>query len=262
FMEQNYRNRGEKVDTTVAFLSQQVQEAKGKLDEQDKKLADFKGKHLQILPDYDQRNLGLLTGMNSQLDATTQALTRAQQDKSLNETLLNQQEANWKAMQSSGGTSPESQEQELANLQDQLAVLTTKYTPEHPDVIKVKAQIENLKKRMADTPQGAPSPAQVALREPPSIQQLRTKIKQDEMMIAELTKRQSQIQDQSRVLEGRLQASPAVEQELKELTRDYQTALDIYNDLLKKLEITKQGKDLEQAQQGETFKVLDAPSLP
>ena len=262
FMEQNYKTRGDAFNTAVGFLSQQVQDAKGKLDEQDKRLADFKSKHLQILPDYDQRNLGLLTGMNSQLDAATQALTRAQQDKSLNETLLNQQEANWKAVQTSGGTSPESQEQELASLQDQLAVLTTKYTPEHPDVMKVKAQIENLKKRMADAPQTAPSAAQIALREPPSIQQLRTKIRQDEMMIAELTKRQSQIQEQTRTIEGRLQASPAVEQELKELTRDYQTALEIYNDLLKKLELTKQGKDLEQAQEGETFRVLDAPSLP
>jgi uncharacterized protein involved in exopolysaccharide biosynthesis len=201
--------------------------------------------------------------MNSQLDATTQALTRAQEDKSLNETLLAQQEANWKSSQE-GAQNPENQEQTLAALQEQLAALLAKYTPEHPDAIKLKSQIEDLKKRMAEEP--APKPqktsTQAALREPPSVQQLRTRIKQDNFNIADLTKRQVQIQDQIRKLQSRLQASPVIEQQLKELTRNYQTASDIYNDLLKKRENSAMATDLEHQQEGENFKVLDAPSLP
>jgi polysaccharide chain length determinant protein (PEP-CTERM system associated) len=263
FMEQNAANRVDKSKKTTQFLTEQLDEAKTKLEEQDKKLAEFKGEHLVVLPEQEQTNLSLLTGMNTQLDAATQAVTRAQQDKSLNETLLAQQEANWKASQV-GQQNPESQEQELNALQDQLAVLLTKYTPEHPDVIKVKAQIEDLKRRMADAPAPKASPVgtQAALREPPSIQQLRARIKQDELNIAEMTKRQSQIQDQIRNVQGRLQASPVVEQQLKDLTRNYQTASDIYNDLLKKRENSAIASDLEHEQQGETFKVLDAPSLP
>src|SRR5262249_23176824 len=171
--------------------------------------------------------------------------------------------ANWKASQV-GEKNPETQEQELTNLQDQLAVLLTKYTPEHPDVVKVKAQIEGLKRRMAIAPVIKPSSAtsQAALREPPSIQQLRAKIKQDELNISDLTKRQSQIQDQIRSVTGRLQASPVVEQQLKELSRSYQTASEMYNDLLKKRDTAAMARDLEHQQQGETFKVQDAPSLP
>jgi len=240
-----------------------LDEAKQKLDDQDKKLAQFKSEHLVSLPEQEQTNLSLLAGMNTQLDAATQALTRAQQDKTLNETLLAQQEANWKASQV-GQQNPESQEQQLTTLQEQLAILLTKYTPEHPDVIKAKAQIEDLKKRMAETPspKSQPSATQLALREPPSIQQLRTRIKQDEFAISDLTKRQSQIQDQIRALQSRLQASPVVEQQLKELTRSYQTASELYNELLKKRENAAMATDLEHQQQGETFKVLDAPSLP
>ena len=65
------------------------------------------------MPEQEQTNLALLGRMNSQLDATTQALTRAQEDKSLNETLLSQQEANWKASQV-GLQNPETQDQQLA----------------------------------------------------------------------------------------------------------------------------------------------------
>ena len=263
FMEQNATNRVIISSKTTQFLTQQLDEAKQKLDDQDKKLAQFKSEHLVSLPEQEQTNLSLLAGMNTQLDAATQALTRAQQDKTLNETLLSQQEANWKASQV-GQQNPESQEQQLTTLQEQLAILLTKYTPEHPDVIKAKAQIEDLKKRMAETPspKSQPSATQLALREPPSIQQLRTRIKQDEFAISDLTKRQSQIQDQIRALQSRLQASPVVEQQLKELTRSYQTASELYNELLKKRENAAMATDLEHQQQGETFKVLDAPSLP
>jgi len=263
FMEQNANIRIIRSDEATKFLTQQVDEAKQKLDEQDKKLAQFKTEHPFVLPDQQQTNLGLLNGLNTQLDATNQAMTRAQEEKALNETLVSQQEANWKASQI-GEKNPETQEQELTNLQDQLAVLLTKYTPEHPDVGKVKAQIEDLKRRMAAAPANKPSTAssQASLREPPSIQQLRAKIKQDELNISDLTKRQSQIQEQIRSVTGRLQASPVVEQQLKELSRSYQTASDIYNDLLKKRSNAAMATDLEHQQQGETFKVQDAPSLP
>jgi polysaccharide chain length determinant protein (PEP-CTERM system associated) len=263
FMEQNATNRVDKSNKTTQFLTEQVEEAKQKLEEQDKKLAQFKGEHLVVLPEQEQTNLTLLTGLNTQLDAATQALTRAQQDKTLNETLLGQQETNWKASQV-GQQNPETQEQELTMLQEQLSALLTRYTPEHPDVVKAKTQIEDLKRRMAEAPapKTPPTASQAALREPPSIQQLRTKIKQDEFNIVELTKRQGQIQDQIRSVQGRLQASPVVEQQLKELTRSYQTASDIYNEVLKKRENSAMARDLEHEQQGESFKVLDAPSLP
>jgi polysaccharide chain length determinant protein (PEP-CTERM system associated) len=263
FMEQNATARGTQSGKVTKFLTEQLDEAKGKLDEQDKRLAQFKAEHLVSMPDREQANLTLLTGMNTQLDATTQALTRAQQDKSLNESLLTNQEANWKAAQV-GQQNPETQDQELAALQQQLSALLAKYTPEHPDVIKVKAQIEELNRKMAEAPapKPAPSAAQSALREPPALQQLRSRIKQDEFTIADMSKRQGQIQDQIRALQGSLQASPVVEQQLKELTRSYQTASDIYNDLLKKRENSAMATDLEHEQQGENFRVLDAPSLP
>ena len=263
FMEQNATNRVQRSNDTTKFLTEKVNEAKAKLDEQDRKLADFKGKHLVILPEAEQMNLNLLTSLNTQLDANAQALSRTQQDKTLNETLLAQQETNWKASQI-GQQNPESQENELTTLQDQLSVLLTKYTPEHPDVIKVRAQIENLKMRMAETP--APKPQmtseQATLREPPSIQALRARIKQDDLNIVDLNKRQTQIQEQLRGIQGRLQASPVIEQQLKDLTRDHQTASDIYNDLLRKRDNSAIARDMEHEQQGESFKVLDAPSLP
>jgi polysaccharide chain length determinant protein (PEP-CTERM system associated) len=263
FLEQNSREREQQASRTTSFLSRQVDEAKAKLDAQDAKLAQFKRQYLGSLPDEEQTNLSLLLGMNSQLEANTQALSRAQQDKVFNESLLGQQEANWKAAQS--GQSPETSEQQLNALQDQLAALQARYTPEHPDVIKIQSQIDELKKRMAQTPKTKNvenKAAQMAPSEPPQLQQLRAKRRQDELNIADLTRRQGQIQEQIRILQGRVQASPMVEQQYKELTRNYQSALDFYNELLKKREQSAMATDLEHQQESEQFRVYDPPSLP
>jgi capsular polysaccharide biosynthesis protein len=53
-----------------------------------------------------------------------------------------------------------------------------------------------------------------------------------------------------------------IQQEFKALTRDYQTALTFYNDLLKKRNESQMATELERRQQGEQFRVLDPPGLP
>ena len=263
FLEQNARERKQQANETTSFLSKQLEEAKKNLDDQDAKLAQFKRQYLGSLPEEEQSNLNILTGMNAQLEANTQALSRAHQDKAFNESLIGQQEANWKASQT--GQNPETAEQQLGALQDQLTSLQARYTSEHPDVIKLKSQIEELKKRMAGAPKNNPSASgssRASAAEPPQIQQLRAKLRQDDMNIADLTKRQSQIQDEIRQLQSRVQASPMVEQQMKELTRNYQTAQDFYNDLLKKRQNAGVAGDLESQQESEQFRVLDPPNLP
>jgi uncharacterized protein involved in exopolysaccharide biosynthesis len=118
FLEQNARERKQQANETTNFLTKQLEEAKKNLADQDAKLAQFKRQYLGSLPEEEQSNLNILTGMNAQLEANVQALSRAQQDKAFNETLLNQQEANWKASQT--GQSPETAEQQLNALRDQL----------------------------------------------------------------------------------------------------------------------------------------------
>jgi polysaccharide chain length determinant protein (PEP-CTERM system associated) len=261
FLEENARDREQKASQTTSFLTGQLDEAKAKLDEQDAKLAEFKREHAGTMPENEQSNLNFLEGMNTQLEANTQALSRAQQDKTFNESLLGQQEMNWKASQT--GQNPETAEQQLTLLQDQLAALQSKYTDEHPDIVKLKSQIRDLKKRSA---QGAKdstaATTSVSTMEPPQMQQLRAKIRQDNQNIADLTKRQGQIQAQIGALQGRVQASPLVEQQLKELTRNYTTALEFYNSLLKSRDTAAMASDLEHRQESEQFKVLDAASLP
>ncbi len=264
FIEENLRRRQAQSEDTTQFLSQQLTEAKAKLDEQDAKLAAFKSHYIGALPDEEQTNLNLLTGLTSQLDAASQALARAQQDKTFTQTMLTQQIASWEA--SKTGQSPETMDQQLAVLQTQLATLKARYTDDYPDVIKAKADIEALQKKIADSESQKavtdPTKTQKPLAEPAQITQLRAQIHSYDQVIAEKTKEQEQIKQQIKTYEERVQSSPGVEQQYKELTRGYQTALESYNELQKKRDDSSMATELERKQQGEQFRVLDPANLP
>jgi polysaccharide chain length determinant protein (PEP-CTERM system associated) len=264
FIEENLRLRQQHSEDTTQFLVSQLAEAKANLDEQDAKLAAFKSRYLGSLPDQEQMNLNLLSNMTSQLDAATQALARAQQDKSFAESMLSQQIAAWQATQT--GRSPETLEQQLAALQTQLATLQSRYTDDYPDVIKVKNDIAALKKQIAasDTQKTSPdaSKNQKNTLEPTQIAQLRAQVHNLDLVIAEKAREQEQIKQQIKLYQERVQSSPAVEQQFKELTRGYQTALDSYNELQKKRDQSAMAAELERKQQGEQFRVLDPANLP
>jgi polysaccharide chain length determinant protein (PEP-CTERM system associated) len=262
FLEQSARQTEQQATRTTNFLGGQLADAKAKLDEQDAKLAEFKRKNLGALPEESQQNLSILTGMNTQLEANTQAISRAQQDKAFNQSLLSQEEANWKLRQSNG-QNPDSADAQLTALQDQLTTLQSRYTEDHPDVIKTKNQLAELKKRMAEpAKETAPDPANKNSHESPQMQQLRAKIKQDDLSIADLMRQQTQIQSQTRQLQGRLQATPMVEQQYKEMMRNYQTAQEFYNDLLRKTQSSTMAGQLVHQSDSEQFRVYDPPSFP
>jgi uncharacterized protein involved in exopolysaccharide biosynthesis len=243
---------------------QQLSDAKAKLDEQDARLAAFKTRYIGSLPDEEKTNLNLLMSLTSQLDAATQALARAQQDKTFAESMLTQQIGAWQAAQS--GRSPETMDQQLAALQIQLAGLQSRYTDDYPDVIKTKNDIAALKQKIAESEEqkkeAVPEKNPKSTVEPPQVSQLRSQIHNSEQVIAEKTRAQEQIKQQIKVYQDRVQSSPAIEQQFKELTRDHDTALAFYNDLLKKRDQSAMATDLEHHQEGEQFRVLDPANLP
>ncbi len=266
FMEQNLRARQQQAEETTQFMAKQMEEAKAKLDEQDAKLAAFQSRYMGELPEDEKTNLTLLTGMTPQLEAVTQSLNQAQQDKAFAESMLSQQLAAWKS--TPDGENPQTLEQQLSNLQKQLSSLKGHYTEKHPDIVSLKKDIAELKLKTAqeestqDQGQLSKRNERAPVIEPPQIQQLRAQLHQFDVTISQKRQEQGQLQKQIRVYQERLQLSPAIQQEFKSLTRDYQTALDFYNDLLKKRNESQMATDLERRQQGQQFRVLDPPNLP
>jgi len=267
FTSANLQNRTESVRGTTSFLQEQLEQQKAKLDEQDQKLAAFKRQYVGMLPEDTGTNMGILTTLNSRLDSITQQLQTLQQNKTVAESMLAQQLQAFAAAPS--GTSvqaPGAAEHELETLMAQETELSMHYTDEYPALKRVRSRIAELQKQIDRAANAPPAPVKVdktpGRLEPASIQQLRTQIKLIDSTIAAKHRDQEQIDAQIRGYQGKVQASPQIEEQEKELTRDYQTTLDAYNSLKTSLDQSKMAGDLEMRQQGETFNLLDAANLP
>jgi len=265
FMEQNLHLREQQAEDTTQFLAKQLDDAKAKLDEQDTKLAAFQSHYVGAQPGDEQTNLTLLAGLTPQLEAVTQGLNQAQQTKAFAESMLTQQLAAWKS--SADGRSPQTLQQQLSDLENQLPSLQARYTDKHPAVLKLKEEIAQLQKEVQDVPsqdqgQSVKQEVKAPLIEPLQIQQLRAQLHQAELTVSQKKEEQKQLQQQIKTLQARIQLSPMVQQEFKALTRDYQTALNFYNELLKKRDEAQMATELERRQQGENFRMLDPPSFP
>ena len=264
FRNQNIHQRQKQTEDTTEFLANQLEDAKAKLDEQDARLAAFQSQHIGALPEDEKTNVTLLAGMTPQLEAVTQGLNQARQDKTFTESLLNQQLAGLRT--TSEGQSSKSLQQQLKDMQNQLAELQRSYTDKHPRVVQLKRAIVQMEDKIAALPKDqsatAADNASLAVADTPEIQQLHAKLHQIDMNISQKGKEQEDLQRQIRILQGRMELSPAIQQEFKSLTRDHETALTFYNDLLKKKNESQMATTLENQQQSEKFKVLDPPSMP
>jgi uncharacterized protein involved in exopolysaccharide biosynthesis len=264
-LREDLKSREDATQGTTAFLTSQVEEAKEVIDDLDKKLAAFKNQHMGQLPGDEDNNLKILMGLNSQLDANTQTLNRATQDKSYTESMLAQQLAAWKTSESA--SNPQTLQQQLSQLQAQLIDLQARYTDDHPDVIKTKADITQVKKKLVEINDASAKGSDSADRtesgsEPPETRQLRLEVHQYQDLIAQATRDQKKLQDEIGVYQSRVASSPAIEEAYKELARDYDNAQKVYQDDLAKQSTSKMASQAASQAQGERMVPLNPANLP
>jgi uncharacterized protein involved in exopolysaccharide biosynthesis len=261
-LEENLKSRQDVARGTTDLLSKGLEDAKRTLDDLDAKLAAFKKQYVGQLPGDAENNLKILMGLNSQLEANTQTLNRAQQDKAYTESLLAQQVASWHASQSS--SNPQTLEKQLSELQSQLLQLQARYTGDHPDVIKTKADIAEVRKKLAEV-NSAPvseAPDKASGSEPAEIRQLRLQVHQYSDLLSAAARDQKRLQQEIAAYQGKVALSPAIEEQYKQLARDYDNAQKNYQELLASRSKSDLALKMEQQQQGEQMHLLNPASMP
>jgi uncharacterized protein involved in exopolysaccharide biosynthesis len=250
---------------TVDVLRQGLEDAKVRLDDMDSKLADFKKLHSGQLPTDQDNNLKMVMTLSQQQDTYTQRLNLAQQDKSYNQSMLSQQLAAWKSSQSS--TNPQTLQKQLSDLQAQMLDLQARYTDDHPDVMKTKADISEVKKKLAEINKATTDASDATVdkasaMEPMEIRQVRQQIHRDDDEISQDTRELKRLQQGITEYQQHLSLSPGIEEQYKQLTRDYENALKSYQDLLAKKSTADLTANMTNQAQGERMREIQPASLP
>jgi capsular exopolysaccharide synthesis family protein len=267
FSEQDLETQEQSASETSDFLSAQLADAKKKLDQQDARLAAFEARYMNALPDQVQTNLNLLNSATIQLEGISESISRAQSDKEYTESLLAQQLTLWKDSQT-GLVRADTLAQQIAALESHLTDLEGQYSSTYPDIVDVKNQIAWLKhqeqtQKSANAAKARPEPEEKSLGPaPPMVQQLRDQLHGINEDLRERNIEEQRLKHQIAEYQSRVQLSPAIQEEYSEITRDHQTALEVYNDLLMRLDRSRMAGALEQRQDSRRFSIIEPAALP
>jgi polysaccharide chain length determinant protein (PEP-CTERM system associated) len=263
FVEENLQARQRLSQNTTEFLDKQLQDARANLDQQTLRVKAFKAQFAGQLPGELQSNLQILNGLQIRLQQANDSLNRSDQQKLYLTSMLSAYRAAPSLALTGGPTAPGTPAEvdaELLRLQSQLADLKSRYTDKHPAVLQVSDEIakaEKLKSAMLkdnDDDGGLPLSRGVA--------EIKSQLKGAELDLQNRKKELAALQSEMRQYENRLNETPVREQQLADLTRDYDRSRQTYEDLLGKKNDSAMATDLEKAQQGEQFSVLDPPGFP
>lgn len=273
YIEENLRDQKNLAESTNQFLESQLEEAKRRLLDQEKKLEEYKSRHAGELPSQQAANLQTIQSAQAQLQTIGESTNRARERRILIERQL--ADAQTIPVSRAPETAPTADPaaglttaQQLEAAQQRLDLFKLRYTPDHPDVKTLERTISDLQKKMADEAARSPvavtartlTPAEAARQR--QIGELQAQLEVQDHQIAANDKEELRLKATIAEYQAMVAAVPARESELVELLRDYGTFNETYTSLLKKKEDSKLAENLVHRQIGEQFRVLDAASLP
>ena len=275
-IEENLRVREQQAVGTTRFLQTELDHARVDLQEQEQRLKEFKITYFGELPQQQATNLALLGQMHTQMSANSNSVNRMEQEKTYLNSLLaarrtvrRQQEEQMQSLLDDGSVpvgsgSDDASTMRFKEMQTRLVNMEGRYTANHPDVVRLRAEIERMRKtlpsKQAEDGAGGENP-EVVSQDPEEVQ-LASRLKSLDMALQNAQREQAELKKKIRRLQGRVNVSPVREQQYTDVTRDHGVAKAQYDSLLQKRNDAEIAANLERRQQGQRFRILDPPSLP
>lgn len=247
FLKENGRLRQSQATELTGFLNDEAKKLKNQIDQIDARMAQFKQRHVNDLPEVLQANTVEIHEIERSIDQVNTKLTGLGQKRDYLKTQL-------------AGTSPEFKEaerQHLGELKVTLADLKNRFSEEHPDVIKTRAEMavieKQLQSRGSSGKQRPDNPAYIALSS--ELSGVQSEISSTNMQLRDLN---------SRLMEykRRISASPQVESEYRSLVTERDNIKAKYDDLMKKAMDARVSQGLGEKQNWERFTLIDPARVP
>ncbi len=277
FIEENLKIREQQASGTTEFLTNELAAAKAKLDQLETSVTQYKRRFMGGLPEQRDTNLKILDQMQNQNQRISESI-RAAEDRKLFiqkqltdmdmpasmpvaagsgkdsqssiKSSLTQKDAGSAVAADSGGT----YETKKDKLKRELEDLRTKYTDNHPDVLAMKKKLADLEKNKYTYDND--------IKSDPRYKELKNQLMITSLEIKRLHDESASVSAQINKYMGRIEQTPAREQDMAALLREYESTKVTYETLLKKSQGAEQAENLEKRQKGEQFKIIDPARVP
>ncbi|MGC1870116.1 MAG: hypothetical protein WA700_04090 [Acidobacteriaceae bacterium] len=265
FINENLREGRQRSQGAYAFLTSQLNAAGERLAAQQAKIQAYRSSHAGSLPEQAQADMQAINQYQTAMQTNQDALTQANQQRVYLESLLNVKQNGIEGSTIPAPPPPTALQIELAQKQQELRADLLKYTPEHPDVIRLKHDIATLKVEIQNAPKSS-SPVVVSavpLATGPSMHdQLRSQLIALNADIKGREARQAELEQRIAALQGSVSGVPAVQTEFAALNADYAEMQKNYNALLEQQQEAAITSALNQGEQSQQFTVAVPANLP
>lgn len=284
FVESNLGNRRKDLVMARNFIDEQINAYQQKLDDIEKRMADFKAKNIDMLSG-DQTIVSRLEAAAAAMQKTRTELAEARdQQKELQRQLANVPE--FVETTNADATGPDlnppgdiadsnplgEATARVAELKKKLSDLLLSDTEQHPDVVRVKHQLEqaqkeleaaqNTKSKNLSLPDNSQARGVKSTLPNPIYQQLKVQLVTLDTTIASLSGRLARNAEEVKKWKQLAQSSPELNAQMVRLGRDYEIIKRNYQELVNRREAAKMGEEVQGQTQTVSYRVVDPPELP
>lgn len=275
FVDENLRDREMQAENTNQFLDGQLDEARRRLLESEKKVEEYSKQYRGELPSQLSSNLQAQTTLENRVMQNQESLFRDRDRRVVVERNLTEAEAELAAGQQVAALTDDQAPaaaqpaaQQLERARATYAQMKLKYTADYPDMKQLDKTIRDLEARVEQEALATPLSGAPRARNPiegariKRVAELKVELSTLDTQIAQREASAKQLRGQVGDVQRRIEATPTRDSEMIAITRDYETLQQIYTSLFQKSEDAKVAANLERRQIGEQFKIIDAARLP
>ncbi|MFC1826913.1 GumC family protein [Thermodesulfobacteriota bacterium] len=271
FIEENIRFREEIVTDASAYIKDELSMAKESMNKIDAAMRDYKLNYFNEMPQQLESNISRLNALQEQYQSyqtSLQDLERTtvliQEQISLRKELQSQLESNTQGYTDQRVLTKSAQlnmhRLEMENLQ-------SKYTDKHPDVKRLKIQIDKLEVDLAEKNTTADieaetetGPVGIGVRDN-QIFNMQQQLETIEIDMIRINSERKETKKHIEIYKKWIEAAPIREAEWSDLTRDYEQLKIHYENLVQRDLQAVAAQSLERRQKGSQFKIFDPANL-
>lgn len=261
FISESLTSKQRESREAYEFINSQVEAYRAKLTDAEDKLKAYRDANADARPGSEADTAARISQLRTQIEsARMDMMERRSMEGSLASQLNGESEVN--TVQTANGVL----QAQLGELQAQLNKLQLTYTDSYPDVVRIRHQMDDLKKQLAAADQrqqaGTPTALDSNVMFNPAYQQIKTQLATARAASASAAARMGASES---MLQSELQRSARIansENVTAELTRDYNVNRDVYQDLLKRRENARVSMNLDAEQRGLNFLVQNPAVMP
>lgn len=247
FLTYNQRSREQAAQGAASFLAKQAEDVSKQMRAIDEEIKSFKNQHGDALPELMARNEAAIDRNQHELENLQQEILRVEEKESLLSVQLSQTSPNM--ITQTGDLT------DLPTVRAKLAEAQQRYTPDHPEVRRLKQAIAQLSSQQGQVAAGGIA----ANANNPLYMTTASQLKSARNELASLRAQVARNKAETAQYEGLLRRTPGVEREYAEIMRRRNSLQTTYQQIQDKLQNAQIAQNFETEQGGERFTLIRAP---